>query len=290
MVGLEKAILEEDPEAVVVEGDTNTVLGAALASVKLHVPICHVEAGLRSYDLQMPEEHNRRLVDHMSSILFAPTPHAATTLRRERVWGQIFVTGNTVIDACIRFSEKAIARSRILSRIRFEKFVLATFHRAENVDNISRLRTIVRVLTRCPVPVVFPVHPRTLICLKSAQLVETLEASENVQLLPPMGYFDFLASIAKSEFIITDSGGIQEEATAPNIRKFVFVLRRRTDRPESVEAGFARVVGIEDADHILRAIHSFVENRVRLARKSPYGDGKAGLRIARVLKSGAFEQ
>jgi len=289
MIGLERVILKENPDAVVVQGDTNTVLGSALASVKIRIPVCHVEAGLRSYDTRMPEEHNRRLVDHMSSVLFAPTSHAAATLRRERTWGRIVVTGNTAIDACLEFAEKAMDKSRILDHIMFQEFVLATFHRAENVDYRPTLGTIVKVLAECPVPVVFPVHPRTMDRLRKFHLVRRLSACEKVQLLPALGYLDILSLMMRCTFVITDSGGIQEEATAPNIRKFVFVLRRRTDRPESVRAGFARVVGDHDADSILRAIRH-VNHRIPLGQKSPYGDGKAGLRIARDLKHGSFTE
>jgi len=284
MIRLEKVILEDNPDAVLVEGDTNTVLAGALASVKLHVPVCHVEAGLRSYDLRMPEEHNRRIVDHVSSLLFAPTSHAARILRGERVWGRTFVTGNTVIDACLKFMKVAIVKSSILNQVKFDRFALATFHRAENVDDASTLSTLVKVLTRCPVPVVFPVHPRTMHGLTSSGLLGKLKGSKNVQLLPPVGYFDLLNLMHKCTFVLTDSGGIQEEATAPNIRKFVFVLRRRTDRPESVQAGFASLVGAEDDETILRAVKSFGNPKKVLEGKSPYGDGRAGLRIVRILK------
>jgi len=288
MVELEKVVLREHPDAVVAEGDTNTVLAAALTSIKLHVPVCHVEAGLRSYDLRMPEEHNRRLVDHASTLLFAPSLHAAANLRKEKVWGKVLTVGNTVIDACLRFMDVATKKSTVLLRVEFDRFALATFHRAENVDHLPTLRTFVEVLARCPVPVVFPVHPRTMSRLKSSGLITKLKNSKNVQVLPPVGYFDILTLMRECEFILTDSGGLQEEATAPNIRKFVFVLRKLTDRPESIGAGFAKLVGAEDAESIVRSVESLPQLKSRMKRKSPYGDGMAGLRIARALKSQLF--
>jgi UDP-N-acetylglucosamine 2-epimerase (non-hydrolysing) len=284
MIGLEKVIREDRPSAVAVQGDTNTVLAGALAAVKLHVPVCHVEAGLRSHDLRMPEEHNRRLVDHVSSLLFAPTNEAAENLRGERVWGDISVTGNTSIDACLKFMRKAVKRSCVLSKVRFEEFAVATFHRAENVDHAATLRTFVKVLMRCPIPVVFPVHPRTMDRLSGDRLLAKLKVCRSVQLLPPVGYLDFLMLMKKCRLILTDSGGIQEEATAPNIRKPVLVLRRTTDRPESVQAGFSRLVGIENGELILREIRSLLEDKIALRSKSPFGDGRAGDRIAKVLK------
>jgi UDP-N-acetylglucosamine 2-epimerase (non-hydrolysing) len=284
LVGIEKVILEQSPAAVLVEGDTNTVLAAALASIKMHVPVYHVEAGLRSFDLRMPEEHNRRLVDHMSSLLFCPTSHSAENLRGERVWGSIFVTGNTVIDACLKFMSKAVNISKILDSVKFDSFALATFHRAENVDDSQTLSTLVKIMDKCPIPVVFPVHPRTMQRLKMCGVIRKLKRSRNVQLLPPAGYFDFLNLMTKCSFILTDSGGIQEEATAPNIRKFVFVFRKRTERPESIQFGFAKLVGTDDCDSILNAIRSHIRREVGLRKKSPYGDGQAGLRTAKLLK------
>jgi len=285
MVGLERIILRDRPEAVVVQGDTNMVLAASLASVKAHVPVFHVEAGVRSYDLRMPEEHNRRIVDHVSSYLFAPTLHTARVLRKENVWGKISVVGNTVIDACLKFMGMARKKSDLLRRIRYDRFALATLHRAENVDQASTLRTLVKVLTSLSLPVVFPVHPRTMQRLCSYRLVSKLKASPNVQLLPPVGYFDMLTLMGKCTFIVTDSGGIQEEATSPNIRKFVFVLRRRTDRPESVRSGFAKLMGTQDHKSIARSIDRLSNMPISVPMASPYGDGRAGARIAHVLMS-----
>ncbi len=280
---LEGTFEETAPSVVLVEGDTNTVLAGALAAAKMGIDVGHVEAGLRSHDLRMPEEHNRRLTDHLSSMLFAPTMSAKQNLEKEGVWGRIWITGNTVIDACMTFMKTAEEKSDILSRIDFEEFSLATAHRMENVDDPDVLSNFVEIFRNCPVPVVYPIHPRTVKMLKEFGLYERLSESDNVQLLPPVGYLDFLLLMRECRFMLTDSGGIQEEATSPNIRKKVFVLRTSTERPEAVEAGFCEVVGT-DSKKVLAAIARHVEGGQSLAGPSPFGDGTASEKIASILQ------
>jgi len=281
---LEKVMMKEKPDMMLIEGDTNTVLAAGLAAVKLGVPIGHVEAGLRSFDLRMPEEHNRSLVDHISTYLFAPTQHSCDNLKRENVWGDIYVTGNTVIDACLKYVPIAEQKSKIMEKIRFESFALATVHRAENVDNKHVLSNFVNVLTKSETPIVFPAHPRTVLRLKQAQLDERVFGDGNIQVLPAVGYFDFLVLMKNCEFILTDSGGIQEEATSPVIRKFVFVLRESTDRPEAVEAGLAKLVGT-NTERVLYEVRKQVSKGMSMKSKCPYGDGKAGERIIGLINA-----
>jgi len=278
MIRLETTLLEDGGGPVLVEGDTNTVLAGALAAAKLGRPVGHVEAGLRSYDLRMPEEHNRRVVDHLSTYLYAPTTLAAQTLRREEVWGRIRVVGNTVIDAILRYLPVARRKSPILDQVRFDRFALATLHRAENVDDRSVLGELVKILTDAPLPVVLPLHPRTMARLKAAGWLATVRGSPNVQLLPPVGYFDFLVLMKKAALILTDSGGIQEEATAPGIEKDVFVLRKSTERPEAVTAGYARVVGTQSR-RVLAALRRHLKGPAPRHRRCPFGDGHAGKRI-----------
>lgn len=276
--GLERAFLDTHPDLVLVEGDTNTVLAGALAAAKLGIRVGHVEAGLRSYDRRMPEEHNRRLTDHLSAHLFAPTDRAAATLRGESCWGEILVTGNPVIDACLRYAEIAESRAR-LPDLPAGPFALATAHRAENVDDPGVLGQFVRIFGESPVPVVLPLHPRTRARLQAQGLEEALVESGNVTVLPPVGYLDFLALLRRCSFVLTDSGGIQEEATAPNIRKKVFVLRTGTERPEAVDAGYAEVVGTRAAD-VLPRLRGFLAEGWSPAHPSPFGDGRTGERIA----------
>jgi len=246
-----------------------------------------VEAGLRSFDLRMPEEHNRRLVDHVSTYLFAPTANARKNLEREGVWGKIYVTGNTVIDAVIQHLPIAERRSSILQRLQFERFALVTAHRAENVDDPAVLKSLVEAFIEAPLPVVYPLHPRTRKRLRQQGLWKKLSSSENVQIIPPLGYFDFLVLMKKCEMMLTDSGGLQEEATAPPIRKPVLVIRISTERPEAVEAGFARVVGVKK-EKILEAMDQTLKEKGELPSLSPYGDGSAGKGIVKIIIEEAF--
>jgi len=284
---MDKLLKKTVPSLVLVEGDTNSVLATALTANKQGIPIGHVEAGLRSFDLRMPEEHNRRLTDHLSAYLFAPTERAQANLSRENVWGKIYVTGNTVIDAVIQHLPIAEKKSEILKKIRFEKFALATAHRAENVDDLSVLKNFTEVFAESPVPIVYPMHPRTRKRLRQNKLYTQIKESENVQILPPVGYLDFLILMKKSELIITDSGGIQEEATAPGIRKPVLVIRFSTERPEAVEAGFATVVGTKKHE-ILVAMETALARRKELPHKSPFGDGNAAEKIVKIIQKDFF--
>jgi UDP-N-acetylglucosamine 2-epimerase (non-hydrolysing) len=286
---MDKLLRKTEPAVVLVEGDTNSVFAVAVAANKLKIPIGHVEAGLRSFDLRMPEEHNRRLTDHLSTFLFAPTERAKANLKRESVWGKIYVTGNTVIDAVIQHLPIAEKKSKILDEIRFEKFALATAHRAENVDDKSVLNVFIEAFAESPVPVVYPVHPRTKKRLRKNKIYAQFIKNENVQILPPLGYFDFLVLMKRSELIITDSGGIQEEATAPNIRKPVLVIRLSTERPEAVEAGFAKVVGTEKRD-ILAAIEATLTRQKELPVTSPFGDGNAAEKIVETIQKECFSR
>ena len=282
MTLVERVIKKVTPRLVLVEGDTNAVLASALAAVKLNISVGHVEAGLRSFDLRMPEEHNRRLVDHLSTYLFAPTENARKNLERESVWGKNYVTGNTIIDAVIQHFPIAERKSTILESIRFEKFALVTAHRAENVDDPSVLKSFVESFVEAPIPIVYPIHPRTRKRLRQQKIWMKLSSSKNVQVLPPLGYFDFLMLMKNCEMLLTDSGGLQEEATAPPIRKTVLVIRLSTDRPEAVEAGFAKVVGLRK-EKILSAMEHVLSEKGEPPLFSPYGDGDAGKRIVKIL-------
>jgi len=278
LVRLESTFRKISPDLVLVEGDTNTVLAGALAAAKLDIDVGHVEAGLRSYDLRMPEEHNRRLTDHLSSYLFAPTQGAASTLEREACWGKIRVTGNTVIDACLLFGPKAEKSSSILKKIPFDQFALATTHRADNVDNPKTLQQFFEIFNKCPIPVVYPIHPRTRERYRSAGLESALGHSSNIALAQPLGYFDFITLLAKCSFVLTDSGGIQEEVTAPNILKKAFVLRNNTERPEAVEAGYAEVMGTNSVN-VLNRLNEFLNEKWSPKTPGPFGDGFSASRI-----------
>jgi UDP-N-acetylglucosamine 2-epimerase (non-hydrolysing) len=283
MVHMEKLLKKVKSKIVLIEGDTNGVLATALAAVKLDTPVGHVEAGLRSFDLRMPEEHNRRLTDHISTLLFAPTKNAKGNLEKENVWGEIYITGNTVIDAVIQHLPIAQNQSNVMENLRFKEFALVTAHRAENVDNPHVLKNFIEAFMEAPIPIVYPVHPRTRKRLRQSRMWKSLCSSENVQLLSPVGYFDFLMLMKNCKLILTDSGGIQEEATAPPIRKPVLAIRLSTERPEAVEAGFVEVVGTEKHS-ILESINCLLNKKKELPTQSPYGDGKTGKKIAEIVE------
>lgn len=283
LVGIEKELLVKTPSVVVVQGDTNAVLSAALAAVKLRIPLAHVEAGLRSYDKRMPEEYNRRLTDHASDFLFAPTEHSAETLRHENVMGEIFVTGNTVIDAIETSLPAARKRKSPLDGVKRGGFVLLTLHRAENVDDKPTLEGLIRGLLSLRTRIIFPTHPRTVGRLREFGLLDLLGSASQIQMVEPVGYLDFLYLMDMCSYVITDSGGIQEEVTAPSINKRVFVLRLSTERPEAVESGHATVVGV-NPDVFPKMIRDVLASGQLGTRPCPFGSGDASQKILSILQ------
>jgi len=282
MVRLEPILEQVDTRILLIQGDTNSMLASALTAIKVGLPVEHVEAGLRSYDWRMPEEHNRRMVDHVSDVLFAPTERARQNLVEEHVYGRTLVTGNTVVDAVLEYMPYALKSSSIMDSISFPQFCLATFHRAENVDSPQTLADLVDALLQIEYPVVFPVHPRTNARLQEFGLYSKLSASRMVQLLQPAGYFDTLVLLKNCDFVMTDSGGLQEEVTVPTIRKPVIVLRSATERPEAVENGFAQLVGV-DKNKIVDRAKQLISKGSDLPDHSPFGDGQTSDRIARFI-------
>ncbi len=283
MVGIEKELLREKPDVVVVEGDTNAVLSAALAAAKLRIPIAHVEAGLRSYDTRMPEEHNRRLTDHVSDYLFAPTENSASILRNENVLGKVFVTGNTVIDALESRLPIAMKRPDLAASLGLKDFALLTLHRSENVDTKETLEGLVDGLNSLDRDILFPAHPRTIGRLQEFGFMKKIESGgRRIKMTDPVSYLDFLRLIQTCSFVLTDSGGIQEEVTAPSLNKKVFVLRTSTERPEAVESGHATVVGVNPRE-FPKAILDGIREGLDDERTCPYGDGTASKRIVDIL-------
>ena len=266
---------------LVVVGDTNTVLAGALFARREGIPLFHVEAGARCYDPDMPEEQNRRVTDHLSDVLFAPTRRNRDILARENVLGRVHVTGNPVIDACVRMLAKISKSSRIIDQIGFEEFVLCTAHRPEIVDDRWRFAGLLRTIRRLDLPVVFPCHPRTRVRLREFGFLRSIASSPNVVLLPPLGYIDFLTLMKKAAFVVSDSGGVTEEATSPGLDKLVFSPRTRTEVPEAIESGHLVLIGTDDRSAIRR-----IRKRLNLSRRPrghPYGVGHAGEKIAAFL-------
>lgn len=278
MTELEKIFVKERPDVVIVEGDTNSVLSASLAAVKLHIPVAHVEAGLRSFDRNMPEEINRTLADHCSEVLFAPTEGAALNLLGEGIPPRkIFIVGNTIVDATLQNIE--LANDSTLQR--FPKdFLLLTLHRAENVDASDTLKGIMKAITGLNRNVVFPVHPRT------GQMLEKFGIGEhrNLLLIEPLGYLDFLALLKNARAVLTDSGGVQEEAIVLNTP--CITLRTTTERPETVEAGGNIIAGVS-TEKIIETVNRVLDSKELYESmkhaKNPFGDGKTAERIVDIL-------
>jgi UDP-N-acetylglucosamine 2-epimerase (non-hydrolysing) len=281
--GLESALLEVDPDIVLVEGDTNSVLAAAITGNKLGMRVGHVEAGLRSGDRGMPEEINRILVDHLGDLLFAPTDGALTNLLQEGIPpGRIAVTGNTVVDEVLRHRDDA-ARRRMPQQLGVlpGQYMLATAHRAENVGDPARLAGILDGLARCArghrLPILLALHPRT-----AGQIdAMGLRIDPSLRALPALGYLEFLSLHLGAALVLTDSGGLQEEACTLGVPSVV--LRDTTERPEAVEVGASLLAGA-DADAIEAAAAAMLSaNR---GWRNPFGDGQSGRRIMERLDPG----
>ena len=282
--GLEKILMKENPDIVLVEGDTNTVLAGGLAAVKLHIAVGHVEAGLRSFDRDMPEEINRVLVDHISDYLFAPTKLAKKNLLNEGINKEkIYVTGNTIVDAVYQNLEIAKRKSRIIYKYKLKKneYILVTFHRQENVDNPVRLKSLVDMLNRLDFLTIFPMHPRT---RKRIEEFGYKIKNEKVLVIEPLGYLDFLLLLSNSKIVLTDSGGIQEESNILHIP--CLTLRDNTERPETVEAGSNIVVGVE-SENVIKTLYQIMDEpqRYERMRNAPvvFGDGKSAERIVKII-------
>jgi UDP-N-acetylglucosamine 2-epimerase (non-hydrolysing) len=277
-VGLESIFSAEPFAAVVVQGDTNTALTGALAANVCGLPLVHVEAGLRSHDRAMPEEHNRILVDHLADLCCAPTATSEANLAAESIRGdRVVVTGNTVVEAVLDLHPDTSETATILAThgVEPDRFVLATFHRPENVDDPDVLASILSELAALPIPVVLPLHPRTAARAADAGLDPLLE---KLLVAPPSGYREFLALMGASALIVSDSGGVQEESSV--VKRPVVVVRRSTERPE-VLGTFSRLVspGPAIADTARAWIDDLPSVHAQLAAlPSPYGDGTASER------------
>ncbi|WP_407391901.1 non-hydrolyzing UDP-N-acetylglucosamine 2-epimerase [Methanobrevibacter sp.] len=282
MKGIEEVLLEEKPDIVLVQGDTNAVLAGALVASKLHIAIGHVEAGLRSFDMTMPEEVNRRAADVTSTMYFIPTEESAINLLAEGFSRKnMFITGNTVVDACFRHLEIAQKRGfeeeslRNLDIDNMDNILTLTMHRAENVDIKERVINIIDALKELSdMNIIFPIHPRTKHTLENFGLFDELNDLEHVHIVKPIGYLDFLLLTSKSTLILTDSGGLQEEAITLNVP--ALTLRYNTERPETVTAGGNILVG-SDKDAILENARKILTDE-EFAEKmknapNPYGRG-----------------
>jgi UDP-N-acetylglucosamine 2-epimerase (non-hydrolysing) len=272
-----EVMLKERPDIALVEGDTNTTLGAALAAVKSKVKIGHVEAGLRSHDRTMPEEINRILVDHCSDYLFAPTKTSRSLLLREGIPPEkVFVTGNTIVDAVFKNIRLAEKEKIVLEKfhLKYKQYVLVTIHRPENVDSKPRFQSILRALEMISktldLAILFPIHPRSTKNIRSF----SIKVPNSIHVIEPTDYLSFLVLLSASRLVITDSGGIQEEACI--LRTPCVTVRDNTERPETVEIGSNMIAGVRP-DRILSAVRTMLE--VRTNWRNPFGDGHAATKI-----------
>jgi len=280
---IEEVSFKEKPDWVLVYGDTNSTLAGALAAVKLHIPVAHIEAGLRSFNRRMPEEINRVLTDHASDILFAPTKVAVENLRREGISEeQIQLVGDVMYDAALYYGKKADCRSQILNRLELKpkEYILATIHRAENTDDPRRLRAIFEGFAEVTqeIKVVLPLHPRTRAALVEVGLYDKVIGS--ICLIEPVGYLDMVMLEKNARAIATDSGGVQKEAFFYRVP--CLTLREETEWVELVNLGWNRVIPPFSADVIADAIRSSLRH-FEGVEGSPYGDGQSAVKIAQYL-------
>ena len=271
--GSEKALLKEKPKVVLVCGDANTNLAGALAARKLHINVGHVEAGLRSNDWRMPEEHNRVMIDHISDLLFAPTEEAKRNLIQDNVKGSIYVTGNTIVDAVKQNLALARSKNRVMEELGLKpkEYFLLTLHREESVDFKENLKNILKgirlVAETFNHEIIFPAHPRTVKRFEYFKFGSVISKNKNLRIINPLGYLDFLMLLSNAKLVLTDSGGIQEESCILGVP--CVTLRESTERPETVEVEGNYVAGVNPAK-ILRAVETMLN--VKTDWHHPFGE------------------
>jgi len=279
---VEKVLLEERPDWVLVYGDTNSTLAGSLASVKLHIPVAHVEAGLRSFNMKMPEEVNRVLTDRISSLLFCPTDTAVENLKQEGITSGVHNFGDVMYDVALYYQNLAQNKSDVLSRFALapQKFALVTCHRAENTDNPERLREICDGLANVAkqMPVIFPLHPRTEKIIKLSSCGTILK---DLKIVPPQPFLDMVVLEKSARVILTDSGGIQKEAFFYRVP--CVTMRDETEWVETVDSGWNQLVGAS-CRKICEAVEIAIKSELNITL-SPYGDGKAAAKIVSCLST-----
>jgi UDP-N-acetylglucosamine 2-epimerase (non-hydrolysing) len=282
LISIEKVLEKERPDVVLIEGDTNAVLSGALVAVKLGIKIGHVEAGLRSYDRQMPEEINRVLADHCSDLLFAPTKKSMEILLGEGISKEkVFVTGNTIVDAVYQNLEIFQSKVNALKQLGLREisYFLVTVHRQENVDNKKRFKGILKGLEavekKFDLPIIYPIHSRAMRQKETFGL-----KSEGVKIIEPLDYLNFILLESKAKLVLTDSGGVQEETCILKVP--CVTLRYNTERPETLDVGSNILAGTKP-DEIVKKVDLML-NKENLW-ENPFGDGTAGQKITEILRT-----
>lgn len=281
MEKLELSALRHQPDWVLVYGDTNSTMAAALVGAKLHIPVAHVEAGLRSFNRRMPEEINRVVTDHVSTLLLCPTQNAVDLLEKEGITKGVVLTGDVMLDSVqdnAARAEQQIDLDRLLASLRFphQSYAFATLHRAENTDDPTRLASILEGLGKTNLPVLLPLHPRTKKILETKPKL----VPPNVHIVEPIGYLELLRVAARAKLILTDSGGLQKEAMFLGVH--CVTLRDETEWIETLEAG-ANVLAGADADRIAAAARAALSGRP-FPKSTAFGDGKAAEKIVAALE------
>lgn len=276
MMKIEGVLVSEKPDLALVYGDTNSTLAGALVAAKMLIPVAHVEAGPRMFDMTVPEEVNRILTDRVSSLLFAPTRTAVDNLKREGITLGVHLSGDVMLDTFLHFSRVAEEQSTILARLNLHRnaYLLATVHRARNTDDEKNLAQIVKAFLAAEDTIVFPVHPRTRKYLRQYGFYEKLANAPNIVLTEPLGYLESICLTKNARKVITDSGGLQKEAYFASVP--CITLDDSTGWVETVEDGWNTLVG-SDRERILEAINHFEPKR---NRRDVFGDGQAAERIA----------
>ncbi|MEM1557831.1 MAG: UDP-N-acetylglucosamine 2-epimerase (non-hydrolyzing) [Thermoproteota archaeon] len=290
MVRLERVLLRQRLDLIVVPGDTNSTLAGALTAVKLHIPVAHIEAGARSYDMRMPEEVNRRLTDHCSTLLFTPTDNCTKNLLKEGIEeSKIYQTGDTMYDVLLQQLSKA-EKVKILEQLELEPktYMLLTIHRPENVDNLENLKDIIEAVIRLKqLTIIFPAHPRTQKQLRKTGLHKKVEKEKHIRIIKPQGYLETINLIKNAKLVLTDSGGVQKEAFW--LKTPCITLRETTEWPETVAMGANSLVGA-NTQKIVEKFTEVLDKEEEILKRlrnspNPFGDGNAYQKIIDVIKS-----
>jgi len=280
MIEFEKIILHERPDLIIVYGDVNSTVACSLVAAKMGVKIAHIEAGLRSFDREMPEEINRILTDHLADYLFVTEIDGTENLKREGIAKEkIFLTGNVMIDSLVYYLPK-IESADVIERFNLlpSNYILVTLHRPSNVDNIEKLKIYLDLLSELAEKrkIIFPMHPRTRDKIADYNPI----LSKNLIITYPLGYLDFLALLKNAELVLTDSGGMQEETTYLGVQ--CLTLRNNTERPVTIEVGTNQLIGTEP-EKIRQAVLKILEGKIRKGRIPEYWDGKTAQRILNTI-------
>jgi UDP-GlcNAc3NAcA epimerase len=284
MLRMEKYLQQAKPSLVLVPGDTNSALAGAIASVKFGIPLGHLESGARSYDMHMAEEINRRLIDHCSQILFAPTVGCKKNLEHESVRGEVVLAGDTMYDVFVASESKA-SKSDVLEKLDLtnKEYAVLTTHRAENVDDPIKLKRMFELIQKMEIPIIFPIHPRTKNRLDEHGIL--LDKCKNIHTIDPVGYIEMLALLKHSKIAMTDSGGLQKEAFWSKVP--CITIRDRTEWVETVNLGVNFVTDI-NPDKIISTLKYILDNYKEIKKRfkiNPFGDGHASEKIIKILKA-----